>query len=80
MNGLRGQILGYGPSLDRQGWDEVTANVPQSELWDYIIELRTLTQGLGYYVWKFSHLSPVPPTLSQELVALATAALAEAAH
>jgi elongation factor G len=78
MNGLRGQILGYGPSLDRQGWDEVTANVPQGELWDYIIELRTLTQGLGYYVWKFSHLSPVPPTLSQELVAQATAASAEA--
>lgn len=80
MNGLRGQILGYGPSLDRQGWDEVTANVPQGELWDYIIELRTLTQGLGYYIWKFSHLSPVPPTLSQELVAQATAASAEAAH
>jgi elongation factor G len=78
MNGLRGQILGYGPSLDRQGWDEVTANVPQGELWDYIIELRTLTQGLGYYVWKFSHLSPVPPTLSQELVAQATTASAEA--
>jgi elongation factor G len=73
MNGLRGQILGYGPIPDRQGWDEVTANVPQGELWDYIIELRTLTQGLGYYTWKFSHLSPVPPTLSQELIAQATA-------
>jgi elongation factor G len=58
---------------DRSGWDEVVANVPQGELWDYIIELRTLTQGLGYYVWKFSHLSQVPPTLSQELIAAATA-------
>jgi elongation factor G len=73
MNGLRGQILGYGPMTDRSGWDEVVANVPQGELWDYIIELRTLTQGLGYYVWKFSHLSQVPPTLSQELIAAATA-------
>lgn len=73
MNGLRGQILGYGPMPDRQGWDQVTANVPQGELWDYIIELRTLTQGLGYYTSKFSHLSPVPPTLSQELIAQATA-------
>lgn len=72
MTGLRGQILGYGPNPDRQGWDEVTANVPQGELWDYIIELRTLTQGLGYYIWKFSHLSPVPPTLSQELIQQAT--------
>jgi elongation factor G len=73
MNGLRGQILSYGPHLDRTGWDEVSAYVPQDELWDYIIELRTLTQGLGYYVWKFAHLSPVPPTLSQELIAQATA-------
>lgn len=73
MNGLRGQILGYGPMTERSGWDEVVANVPQGELWDYIIELRTLTQGLGYYVWKFSHLSQVPPTLSQELIAAATA-------
>lgn len=73
MTGLRGQILGYGANPNRSGWDEVTANVPQGELWDYIIELRTLTQGLGYYTWKFSHLSPVPPTLSQELIAQATA-------
>jgi elongation factor G len=80
MNGLRGQILGYGPHPTRSGWDEVTANVPQGELWDYIIELRTLTQGLGYYIWKFSHLSPVPPTLSQELISQATAQHAEAAH
>lgn len=74
ITGRRGQILGYGPSVNRSGWDEVVANVPQAELWDYIIELRTLTQGLGYYVFKFSHLSPVPPTVSQELVAQATAA------
>lgn len=79
MNGLRGQILGYGAMPDRTGWDEVVANVPLGELWDYIIELRTLSQGLGYYVWKFSHLSPVPPALSQELIAAATAA-AESVH
>ena len=79
MNGLRGHILGYGPDINRQGWDEVSAHIPQGELWDYIIELRTLSQGLGYYVWKLSHLSPVPPTLSQELVSQHTAAV-EAAH
>lgn len=79
LNGLRGQILGYGPLPDRQGWDEVNAHVPQKELWDYIIELRTLTQGLGFYTWKFSHLAPVPPDLSKELQAQASAEQA-AAH
>lgn len=73
MTGMRGHILGYGANPERSGWDEVSAHVPQGELWDYIIELRTLTQGLGYYVWKFDHMSPVPPTLSQELVSQATA-------
>lgn len=80
MNGLRGHILGYGPDVNRQGWDEVTAHIPQGELWDYIIELRTLSQGLGYYIWKFSHLAPVPPNLSQELVAKHSAAEAAAHH
>jgi elongation factor G len=68
MTGLRGHILGYGANPDRSGWDQVTAHVPQGELWDYIIELRTLTQGLGYYLWKFDHMAAVPPTVSQELV------------
>ncbi|MBI4532629.1 MAG: elongation factor G, partial [Candidatus Melainabacteria bacterium] len=73
LNGRRGQILVYGASSTRSGWDEVNAHVPQAELWDYIIELRTLTLGLGYYTWKFAHLSPVPPTISQQLIAQATA-------
>ena len=72
MNGLRGQILGYGPHPTRSGWDEVTAHVPRAELWDYIIELRTLTQGLGIYTWKFDHLAPVPPNISQQLISQAT--------
>lgn len=80
VTGLRGQILGYGPNPERQGWDEVTANIPRGELWDYIIELRTLTQGLGYYTWKFSHLAQVPPQLSQELISQATTAHAAEHH
>jgi elongation factor G len=79
LNGLRGQILGYGGLPDRQGWDEVNAHVPQAELWDYIIELRTLTMGLGFYTWKFSHLAAVPPELSKELQQAHAAEKAEAA-
>ncbi len=73
ITGRRGHILGYGPSETHSGWDEVSAHVPQGELWDYIIELRTLSHGLGYYTWKFAHLSPVPVHLSQELIAQASA-------
>lgn len=80
LNGLRGQILGSRPLPERQGWDEVSAHVPQQELWDYIIELRTLSQGLGYYTWKFSHLAQVPADLSHKLQAEATAAAAADDH
>ncbi len=73
ITGRRGHILGYGPSETQSGWDEVSAHVPQSELWDYIIELRTLSHGLGYYTWKFDHFSPVPVHISQELIAQASA-------
>jgi elongation factor G len=68
VTGMRGHILGYGAQESASGWDEVSAQIPQGELWDYIIELRTLTHGLGYYTWKFDHLAPVPPHLSQELI------------
>jgi elongation factor G len=78
LNGRRGQILGYGADGERPGWDEVDAHIPQGELWDYIIELRTLTHGMGSYTWKFSHLAPVPPELSKELQAQSAAAVAEA--
>ncbi len=73
VTGRRGQILGFSANPDRQRWDIVTAQFPQSELWDYIIELRTSTQGLAYYEWKFSHMAPVPPTVSQQLISEATA-------
>ncbi|MBK9146052.1 MAG: elongation factor G [Candidatus Melainabacteria bacterium] len=74
VNGRRGQILGFTANPDRSRWDQVSAHIPRAELWDYIIELRTLTQGLGYYEWKFSHLAPVPPNISQQLIQEATAA------
>lgn len=67
VTGRRGQILGYAAREGQPGWDEVNAYIPQSELWDWIIDLRTLTQGLGTYTWQFSHLAPVPAQLGEEL-------------
>ncbi len=77
----RGHILGFGGNSERARWDEISAHIPQGELWDYIIELRTNTQGLAYYEWKFDHLAPVPPALSQQLINEAAAEkAAEHAH
>ena len=53
----RGQILGFNPKESWDGWDEVGAFMPQSELHDLIIELRSLSQGVGTFVWEFDHLN-----------------------
>jgi len=53
----RGQILGFTPKEGWDGWDEVEAFMPQSELHDLIIELRSLSQGVGTFEWSFDHLN-----------------------
>jgi elongation factor G len=57
LTGRRGQILGYGEREGWPGWDDVEALVPQTELHDLIIELRSVTMGLGTYRHHFDHLA-----------------------
>lgn len=54
--GRRGQILGFSAKESWKGWDETTAYIPQSEIRDMIIELRSLTYGVGTFEWSFHHL------------------------
>jgi elongation factor G len=56
ISGRRGQILGYDAKPGWTGWDEVSAHIPQSELHDLIIELRSLTYGVGTFSMRFDHL------------------------
>ena len=53
----RGQILGFAAREGWDGWDEVEAHMPQSELLDLIAELRSQTMGVGTFEWEFDHLS-----------------------
>ncbi|MGE4044445.1 MAG: elongation factor G [Acetobacteraceae bacterium] len=57
LTGRRGQILGYGERPGWSGWDDVEALVPEAELHDLIIELRSQTMGLGTYRQRFDHLA-----------------------
>ena len=57
LTGRRGQILGYAAKEGWEGWDAVEALVPAAELQDFIIELRSQTQGLGSYTHRFDHLA-----------------------
>ncbi len=57
VTGRRGQILGFAEKPGWPGWDDVEAMVPEAELHDLIIELRSQTLGLGTYRKNFDHLA-----------------------
>ena len=68
ISGRRGQILGFDARTDWTGWDQVTARMPQAELHDLIIELRSLTQGVGTYTFHFDHLQELTGRLADQVL------------
>jgi elongation factor G len=71
LTGRRGQILGYTEREGWPGWDAIEALVPQAELQDLIIELRSITMGLGTYQRRFDHLAEVHGRAAQIAAAAA---------
>lgn len=76
VTGRRGQILGYDAREGWQGWETVSANLPQSEMGDLIIELRSLTMGVGSFTWRFDHLQELSGRPAQQVVEARKEALA----
>jgi elongation factor G len=64
----RGRILGFDAREGWKGWDTVEAQIPQSELHDLVIELRSLTQGIGTFEQKFDHLAELTGKLADQVV------------
>jgi elongation factor G len=69
LSGRRGQILGYEGVQNWQGWDNVVAYLPQAEMQNFIVELRSLTLGVGYFHWEYDHLQEVPDKLAERILA-----------
>jgi len=65
LTGRRSQILGYAERVGWPGWDDVEALVPQAEMHDLIIELRSQTLGLGTYRRRFDHLAEARGRLAE---------------
>ncbi|UCI29557.1 elongation factor G [Mesorhizobium sp. B4-1-4] len=62
----RGQILGYDARPDWPGWDVVEATMPQAEIGDLIIELRSATSGVASYRAAFDHMAELTGRLADE--------------
>jgi elongation factor G len=77
VSGRRGQILGYDAKPDWPGWDVVNAHMPQSELHDLIVELRSLTLGVGSFAHSFDHMQELTGRPAEKVMAQRTADAAQ---
>jgi elongation factor G len=57
VTGRRGQILGYDERPSWAGWQVLSATIPESEIGDLIVELRSATAGVGTFSTRFDHMA-----------------------
>ena len=69
VSGRRGQLMGFDAREGWKGWDTVEAQMPMSELHGLIIDLRSLTQGVGTFETAFDHLAELSGKLAEHVVA-----------
>jgi len=78
VNGLigtrRGAPLGFDGRDGWRGWDTVRAEMPMSEISDLIVDLRSLTQGVGTFEMAFDHFAELNGKLADQVVATQRAA------
>jgi len=74
LSGRRGQILGFDTREGWDGWDVVRAKMPESEIGDLIIEVRSATAGVGSFTFKFDHMAELIGKTADQIVAARRAA------
>jgi elongation factor G len=67
MNKRRGKILGSEPLTG--GGQKVLAEAPQSELFDYAVTVRSMTQARGSFEMRFERYDPMPGHLADKIIA-----------
>jgi elongation factor G len=74
LSGRRGQILGFDTREGWDGWDAVRAMMPESEIGDLIVEIRSATAGAGTFTFKFDHMAELTGRTADQIVAARRAA------
>ena len=74
VSGRRGAPLGFDARPGWRGWDTVRCELPLAEVSDLIVELRSLTQGVGSYEMAFDRLAELNGKLADAVVATHKAA------
>jgi elongation factor G len=65
----RGQILGFEPRAGWSGWEALRALIPEAEIGDLIVELRSATSGVGAFETRFDHLAELTGRTAEQVVA-----------
>ena len=76
LNSKRGRIQGMEPE---DGLQKIRAQVPMAEMFKYSIDLRSMTQGRGFFSMDFSHYEEVPHQVAEQVIAAEKAAKEEEA-
>ncbi len=66
LNSKRGRIQGMEPE---GGLQKIRAQVPMAEMFKYSIDLRSMTQGRGYFAMETSHYEEVPHQVAEQVIA-----------
>jgi len=69
VSSRRGQILGFDARPGWPGWDLVEVHLPESEIQNLIIELRSATAGVGTFNAKFDHLAELTGKVADHVLA-----------
>jgi elongation factor G len=78
LSGRRGQILGFDTRDGWTGWDAVKAMIPETEIGDLIIEIRSATAGVGTFTAKFDHMAELTGRTADQIIAAKKASQAAA--
>ena len=76
MSGRRGQILGFDTREGWDGWDVVRVQMPESEIGDLIVEVRSATAGVGSFTFKFDHMAELTGRTADQIIAARKSAAA----
>jgi elongation factor G len=69
VSSRRGQLLGFDARPGWTGWDVVEAHIPESEIQNLIVELRSATAGVGTFHAKFDHLAELTGKAADHVLA-----------
>ena len=68
LNKRRGSVMGMEPAAKKKGYTVVTAVAPKSEMMDYPIALRAMSQGRGVYEFRVTDYDVVPGMIASKIV------------